>query len=127
EPAAAATPPPPADGPPLDAAAALKRAGGDEELLRELAGLCLDECPKLLADIRDAIARRDGPRLRLSAHALKGSVANFGAAAARAAAEALEEVGKAGAWADADAGWVELDGAIGRLRPALAGLRDGAG
>jgi PAS domain S-box-containing protein len=115
---------PSADGPPLDAAEALKRAGGDHELLRELAGLCLDECPKLMADIRDAIARRDGPRLRLSAHALKGSVANFGAAAARAAAEALEEIGRRGDWADVDGAWDELDGAVGRLRPALAGLRD---
>ena len=115
----------PADGPSLDAAEALKRAGGDADLLRELAGLCLDECPKLMADIDDAIGRRDGPRLRLSAHALKGSVANFGAAAARAAAEVLEEIGRRGAWADADAARADLDAAVDRLRPALAALRDG--
>src|SRR6185437_11761108 len=54
--------PPPSASDALDRSAALRRAGGDEELLRELAGLCLDECPKLLAEIRGAVARRDGPQ-----------------------------------------------------------------
>ena len=78
--------PPPAEagGPPfpaatIDRAEALRRTGGDGELVRELAGMCAEECPKLMANIRGAVARHDGALLRLSAHALKGSVATFGA------------------------------------------------
>ena len=126
EPLAAANPVSTHETPPLDPAEALKQAGGDAGLLRELAGLCLDECPKLMTDIREAIARRDGPRLRLSAHALKGSVANFGATATATAAEVLEQIGRNGTWAGVDESWAALEAAVGRLHPALAGLRDGA-
>lgn len=116
--------PPPAAT--LDKAAALKRAGGDEELLKELAGLCLDECPRLLAEIRGAVARQDGAKLRLSAHALKGSVATLGAGEAAAAALRLEEMGRDQTWAGADAALEALEAAVGRLGPALEELRAGA-
>jgi HPt (histidine-containing phosphotransfer) domain-containing protein len=112
---------PPA-GPALDPAAALRRVGGDEGLLKELAGLCLDECAKLAGEIRTAVAARDGPKLRMAAHTLKGSVATFAAAEAEAAACHLEQIGRDGNWTDATAASAALDGAIGRLRPALAAL-----
>jgi PAS domain S-box-containing protein len=112
---------PPA-GQALDPAAALRRVSGDEGLLKELAGLCLDECAKLTGEIRTAIAARDGPKLRMAAHTLKGSVATFAAAEAEAAAWRLEQIGRDGNWADAAAASAALDGAIDRLRPALAAL-----
>ena len=54
--------------PAFDLAAALDRVDGDVELMKELAGLFLDECPQRMAEIREAILRRDasgsgsGPR-----------------------------------------------------------------
>ncbi|QDU21319.1 hybrid sensor histidine kinase/response regulator [Urbifossiella limnaea] len=103
-------------------AAALKRTGEDEELLRELAGLCIDEAPKLMAAIRGAVPRRDGAGLQLSAHALKGAVATFGADETAAAAQRLEEMGRAGRWDGIDAALAALEAAVGRLQPALAEL-----
>jgi PAS domain S-box-containing protein len=120
----AALPPSPA-AVALDRAVALERVGGDEELLKELAGLCADECPKLLAEIRGAVERKDGPTLRMSAHTLKGSVATLGAGATADAARRLEEMGRDQRWDGADAALAELDDAVDRLRPALADLRGG--
>jgi PAS domain S-box-containing protein len=104
----------------LNETVALKRVGGDRDLLRELAGLCLDECPKLMADVREAVARKDAAKLRLAAHTLKGSVATFGADATAAAALRLEEMGRDRQWNGADTAVAALESALGRLTPALA-------
>jgi len=80
-----------ATGPAFDKAAALERTGGSEELLREVAGLFLEESPRLLDDLWGALAASDAEGVRRAAHALKGSVSNFEAPRATAAAAALEE------------------------------------
>jgi HPt (histidine-containing phosphotransfer) domain-containing protein len=113
---------PPDEPPALDQRTALARTGGDADLVKELAGLCLDECPRLMDEIRTAIGRRDGRKLRLTAHALRGSVAALGAEPAAEAAGRLEEIGRDEKWGEAAAAWAELEGAIDRLRPALADL-----
>ena len=93
------------------------------ELLQELAGLFLDECPQRMAEIREAIARRDAAALEQAAHALKGSVANFGARAAIEAAHRLEMAGaRAGLGATRTRPGPRWRTAIGRLTPALAEL-----
>ena len=80
--------------PALDRPLALSRVGGDLELLREIAALFLDECPRALLEIHQAIAGEDAAKLENAAHSLKGSVANFGASAAVAAALRLEQMGR---------------------------------
>jgi HPt (histidine-containing phosphotransfer) domain-containing protein len=79
----------------LDRQLALSRVGGDLDLLREIAGLFLDECPRALLEIHQAVAGADASKLENAAHSLKGSVANFGASAAVAAAFRLEQMGRA--------------------------------
>src|ERR1044071_5759624 len=74
--------------------AALDRVGGDEELLAEIARLFLEDYPRMVADIRDAIAAGDALGLEHAAHSLKGSVANFSADPARDAAFELEKIGR---------------------------------
>jgi HPt (histidine-containing phosphotransfer) domain-containing protein len=81
--------------PSLDRELALSRVGGDLELLREIAALFLDECPRALLEIHQAIAGGDAGKLENAAHSLKGSVANFGASTAVAAAFRLEQMGRA--------------------------------
>jgi PAS domain S-box-containing protein len=106
----------------VDLATALDRMGGDVELLRELAGLFLAECPQRMAEIHQAILRRDASGLRASAHTLKGSVANFGAQAAAEAAGRLELAGREQDWGDVEPAWAALEQAIAGLTPALARL-----
>ena len=90
-PAPAGPEPPPAA---FDMATALERVDGDLELMTELAGLFLGECPQRMEDIRRAIGERDGPGLERAAHYFKGSVGNFGARRASEAAERLERAGR---------------------------------
>ena len=66
----------------LDRQLALSRVGGDHELLSEIAILFLEDGPRAVAQIQQAIEQGDARRLESAAHALKGSVANFGARAA---------------------------------------------
>lgn len=110
----------------IDRALALERAGGDEGLLREVAGLCLEECPVLLEEIRIGLAQADGDKLRLAAHTLKGSVATFGAEEARAAAWRLEQIGRDRTWPDGPAALAALEKALETLRPALVELAGAA-
>jgi two-component system, sensor histidine kinase and response regulator len=77
----------------LDRAAALARVGGDLDLLKEIAGLFLDEYPRALDDIHKSLATGDAQTLERAAHGLKGSVANFGARTAVDAAFQLEQLG----------------------------------
>ncbi len=78
----------------LNRALALERVGGDEELLREIAVLFLEDCPSLMTKIDQAVNANDATNLERAAHSLKGSVANFGSDAAYQAAFDLEQIGR---------------------------------
>jgi two-component system, sensor histidine kinase and response regulator len=74
----------------------LARFDGDSELLKELAGIFLQECPRMLGEIREALRACDQKALERAAHTLKGSVGNFAMAGAWQTAELLELLGKSG-------------------------------
>jgi two-component system, sensor histidine kinase and response regulator len=79
----------------LDRDEALSRVGGDEELLRELAGLFLDEYPRLLETVGAALQNADFTSGANAAHQLKGLLAQFGADPARRKALELEGAARA--------------------------------
>lgn len=62
----------------------------DPALERRLADLFGEHAPRLLAAVRDALDRADGPSAAVAAHTLKGAVGNLSARAALGAAERLE-------------------------------------
>src|SRR5207248_240550 len=68
----------------------------DWELLREIGRLFLADYPQQLAGVRQAALHGDGAALERLAHGLKGSVGNFHAPAAVAAALCLERMGREG-------------------------------
>jgi len=111
-----------AEGMILDRDTLLSRVDNDTELLKEIAGLFLESCPKLMADIQNAVARRDMKLLEHAAHALKGSVSNFFAQEAVDAAMQLEGIGRSGDPEQAESALKELEERIERLKPALAAL-----
>ena len=55
----------------FDREAALAMVGGNDELLSQVAGLFLDDCPRLLATIDEAIRQADPAALERSAHTLR--------------------------------------------------------
>ncbi|WP_435016174.1 response regulator [Tundrisphaera sp. TA3] len=116
---------PPADlpGPPeFDHAAALECAGGDEDLLGEVVGLFLDDCPNLMASLDDAAARADGPTLRRLAHTLRGAASNFAVHRVTEVAQELETLGLAGQWDGIPPALGRLRSALDRARPHLERL-----
>ena len=75
-------------------AGALDRIGGDEELLRDLCHIFLEESPKLLQTLQRATAAGDAEGVMRAAHSLKGEASYLGADGTTHAARQLEEMGK---------------------------------
>jgi HPt (histidine-containing phosphotransfer) domain-containing protein len=94
--------------------------GGDVDLLREIAALFIDDCPRALAELRQAVEQRDASKLENAAHALKGSVANFGAQVAVDAAFRLEQMGRAGELSESSAALDALEHALSTVCAELA-------
>jgi signal transduction histidine kinase/DNA-binding response OmpR family regulator len=86
----------------------LARVGGDRELLAEISRLFVDDAPRHLEKIRQALDAHDGESLRRAAHGLKGAAANFDADGVVSAARALEEMGRTGEMDAPDAAWQTL-------------------
>ena len=86
----------------------LARVGGDRQLLAEISRLFVDDAPRHLERIRQAIDARDGEALRRAAHGLKGAAANFDAEGVVAAARTLEEIGRTGEFDEHEAAWRAL-------------------
>ncbi len=106
----------------LDKAVALERLGGDEELLKEVAALFLDEYPTLMAEIKVALGAKNANRLERAAHSLKGSVSNFGSDAAWQAAYEMEKMGRANDLANSEAAYSHLASVMEAIHPELSAL-----
>lgn len=72
----------------------LNRVGGDEKLLRRMINTFLHDTPRRLRGISMALLHKDGNSLSAFAHALKGSVAMFGADQAFQYSQNLENSGR---------------------------------
>ena len=77
-------------------ARALEQVEGDEKLLHEVIAIFVDEAPKLLAKLRQAIASRDIELLERTAHNLKGQLAYLGVTVAAQKSRELEDSGQRG-------------------------------
>ena len=106
----------------IDKARVLDRLGGDDELLRDVVALFIEECPNQLANVSKAVELGDSGALERDAHTLKGSLSIFGAAQAVDAANRLEEMGRDGNLADASEVFVNLSAEVERLMADLSAL-----
>jgi two-component system sensor histidine kinase/response regulator len=80
----------------LDEKALLDRVGGNVEVCIQLTSAFLEESPRLVEELKRAVQSKDSAAVNRAAHALKGSVANFGVQVAVETAFALEKLGEAG-------------------------------
>jgi len=106
----------------IDISVALARVGSDKVLLRELAGIFLQECPKTLSEMRNAITGEDCDSLMRAAHTLKGRAAFFGADPVCKLAMRLERMGRTHNLSDGQKAWAALEAEIGQLKSALTAL-----
>jgi|1185.fasta_scaffold1216097_2 two-component system sensor histidine kinase/response regulator len=107
---------------PMDHAAALRRTEGDVELLADMVRIFLDDCPRLLANVRTAVASGTPTQIAHAAHELKGCLGNFAAHRGFAAAETLEMLGRCGATTGARAAAERLELELQRLTPVMERL-----
>jgi CheY-like chemotaxis protein len=107
----------------LDEALLVSRVDNDLQLLRDLVDLFLEECPRLVDEIRVALERKDAKALQRGAHSLKGSTGNLAAKMASEAALKLERLAQAGDLVHAESALQELEGQLVRLKPALLAVR----
>jgi len=102
---------------------ALNQVDGDKELLSEMAGVFLDEYPRLLTAMHDALSHGNAQTLTYAVHTLKGSVGNFAASGAFEAALRLEKLGRQGNLSQAQGALTELEEQLAYLEPILANLK----
>ena len=94
-------------------------ANADGEMVDIVAGLFLEQFPKDVATLRQAIADRDHATVQRVAHGLKGSCGLFGAKPLVALAQTLEQFTPDGDWGRADDLVNRLDGEFTSLAAAL--------
>jgi signal transduction histidine kinase/CheY-like chemotaxis protein len=90
---------------PFDRAEVMARVGGDARLYAEVVSLFLEDCPKRLALIKQAVDARQGEALRTAAHALKGAAGMVGAPTVADAALTVERLGAEQRFDAAAAAW----------------------
>jgi PAS domain S-box-containing protein len=103
----------------LDAKALLEWFSGNRTLLRSIVKTFRDDCPRMMARIRSALAANDANLLADGAHALKGSVGNFGPTAALDATREMEKIARQGKLDGAWELYATLEDEIALLLPAL--------
>lgn len=106
----------------VDLATINERFEGDWQLVCEVAGLFLEDCPRRVTAVHNALAAGDCEALQRAAHSLKGSMSNFAAADATQAALRLEMIARGGDLKEAPAAIVTLEREIARLTPVLVRL-----
>jgi CheY-like chemotaxis protein len=88
------TPNPPASAEQVfDSPATLDQIGDDSELLAQLVSAFLEQLPRLLPPVAEAVRKRDGKAIRNTAHAVCSSVSVLVAPQAQVAARRLELMG----------------------------------
>jgi len=70
--------------------------GGDVEFMIELMNTFLEDAPRMLTDMRQALESGDAKLLRRAAHSLKSNSAEFGAMTLSEVCRELEELSKDG-------------------------------
>ena len=108
----------------IDWQAGLAATAGSPSLLCELIEIFLQEYPKHLAGIAEAIDDRSAKEMRRFAHTLKGCLRYFGESKASALASELETMGAGELFDGADLLLAELRTEVARLLPEMQEFRD---
>ncbi|MGE5583572.1 MAG: PAS domain S-box protein [Bacillota bacterium] len=109
-----------AESPPVDLAETMRIVEGDKELLKELVMIFVNDCPRRLQEIKEAIETGNPRNLELSAHSFRGAVVNFGAHRVFDLLNELEKMGKTADLNNARSVFKKLAGEIERIKTYFA-------
>lgn len=107
--------------------AALATCGGDHALLRDIVEAFLEECPRRLVELRQALDQEDYELLNRAAHTIKGSMRYFGAPGVFEQAFSLEQLGAAKSLTGAEEFYELLKQELAKLLPHLVNYVQGRG
>ncbi|MBC7857006.1 MAG: response regulator, partial [Pirellulaceae bacterium] len=111
----------------MDWAAALKTCGGDHALLRDIVEAFLEEEPRRVAEIRQAIDGSNFELLGRAAHTIKGSMRYFKADSVFDRAHGLEQLGQEQTLDGAEEIFLLLRQELAKLHPILLDYVQGRG
>lgn len=103
----------------LDVKDALQRLGNDEDLLRDIVQIYLEDSPAMVEKIHAAVTGADANGLQRAAHSLKGLAATLSAAEVVGVASQLEHMAASRNLADAASAAAAVDQRIAELNEAL--------
>ena len=106
----------------VDFDALTARAGGDTGLAHELVEIFLDDCPKFLSEIREAVEREDSGSLERAAHTAKGALVYFSNGNAFKAVLRLQQMAVEGDLRGSRQTLVELEKSFEQIRSSLRDL-----
>jgi two-component system, sensor histidine kinase and response regulator len=101
---------------------ALRRLGDDEELLRDIVQIYLEDAPNIIERIHNAAAQSDTNALQRAAHSLKGLGATLSASEVVGAAARLEHMAASKNLSDAAKAVAEVDQHVSELNAAVQQL-----
>ena len=96
--------------------------GDNDEFLREIVGIYLEDTPNRIVELEQSLATGDTPKFTRAAHSVKGSSANIGAMIVRGVAEKLEHQSHREGLGNVNALLAELKVEFGRAQAELAKL-----
>jgi HPt (histidine-containing phosphotransfer) domain-containing protein len=111
--------PPTTESTAFDREELVERLMGDEERARRIIGRFLEDIPKQLTALAEAISHTDPQAARMHAHAIKGAAANVGGNGIREVACKLEQLGSAGDLPAAAVALPELEASFECARTAM--------
>jgi histidine phosphotransfer protein HptB len=94
----------------------------NDEFLREIAGIFLEDTPLRLGELEQSLAAGDVAKFTRAAHSIKGSSSNLGALALRAAAEKLEHRAHTSGLADVTSMIADVKNEFARAQAEIAKL-----
>ena len=99
--------------------------GGDNEVLAELINTFLNDAPRLLNNLRLAVANGDAATVRLNAHSLKANGADFGALSFSELCKQMELMGKLDQLDGAEPLLLQIEAEYEQVEAALGALVNG--
>jgi two-component system, sensor histidine kinase and response regulator len=103
----------------VDLVEALASIEGNRDLLREIVHMFIEQYPRLLEQIHQALSSSDGKALAAAAHTLRSSAGQVGAHEALDGARRLEEIGERESLAKAPAVLAKLEEELVRVKSSL--------
>lgn len=106
----------------FDWSTALRNVNNDSALLKEVVLAFLEECPRLMQQLRQALELADVKLLQRSAHTIKGALRTFGTEVASDYASRIESIARTGGIDEAGISLSLLEREIATLIPVLSGF-----